>query len=34
MNKANGFNLKYRYEQDNNPLGMIDSFSFTEKDHS
>jgi outer membrane protein X len=32
MNKANGFNLKYRYEQDNNPLGVIGSFTYTEKD--
>ncbi len=24
-NKAGGFNLKYRYEQDNNPLGVIGS---------
>jgi outer membrane protein X len=34
MNKANGFNLKYRYEQDNNPLGVIGSFTYTEKDRS
>ncbi|MEH0885997.1 outer membrane protein OmpX [Enterobacter sp. UNJFSC 003] len=34
MNKANGFNLKYRYEQDNNPLGVIGSFTYTEKDSS
>ncbi|SQB20807.1 outer membrane protein X [Citrobacter koseri] len=27
----NGFNLKYRYEQDNNPLGVIGSFTYTEK---
>ena len=26
-NKAGGFNLKYRYEQDNNPLGVIGSFT-------
>lgn len=31
-NKASGFNLKYRYEQDNNPLGVIGSFTYTEKD--
>jgi outer membrane protein X len=30
-NKAGGFNLKYRYEQDNNPLGVIGSFTYTEK---
>lgn len=30
-NKMNGFNLKYRYEQDNNPLGVIGSFTYTEK---
>ena len=34
MNKANGFNLKYRYEQDNNPLGVIGSFTYTEKDRT
>ena len=34
MNKTNGFNLKYRYEQDNNPLGVIGSFTYTEKDRS
>ena len=33
-NKANGFNLKYRYEQDNNPLGVIGSFTYTEKDRT
>lgn len=33
-NKAGGFNLKYRYEQDNNPLGVIGSFTYTEKDRS
>lgn len=32
-NKAGGFNLKYRYEQDNNPLGVIGSFTYTEKDN-
>lgn len=26
-NKADGFNLKYRYEFDNNPLGVIGSFT-------
>jgi len=31
-NKANGFNLKYRYEQDNNPLGVIGSFTYIEDD--
>jgi opacity protein-like surface antigen len=30
----NGFNLKYRYEQDNNPLGVIGSFTYTEKDRT
>ncbi len=30
-NKAGGFNLKYRYEQDNSPLGVIGSFTYTEK---
>ncbi|KAB7897790.1 outer membrane protein OmpX [Rouxiella sp. S1S-2] len=34
VNKATGFNLKYRYEQDNNPLGVIGSFTYIEKDHS
>ena len=34
MNKTNGFNLKYRYEQDNNPLGVIVSFTYTEKDRT
>ena len=33
-NKAGGFNLKYRYEQDNNPLGVIGSFTYTEKDRT
>ncbi|MFG6657219.1 outer membrane protein OmpX [Scandinavium sp. M-37] len=33
-NKAGGFNLKYRYEQDNNPLGWIGSFTYTEKNHN
>ena len=30
-NKANGFNLKYRYEDGSNPLGWIGSFTYTEK---
>lgn len=30
----NGFNLKYRYEQDSNPLGVIGSFTYTEKDRT
>lgn len=29
-----GFNLKYRYEQDDNPLGVIGSFTYTEKDRT
>ena len=34
-NKANGFNLKYRYEfDDSNPLGVIGSFTYTEKDRT
>ncbi|WP_330983444.1 MULTISPECIES: outer membrane protein OmpX [Enterobacterales] len=33
-NKAGGFNLKYRYEQDNSPLGVIGSFTYTEKNRS
>ncbi|BDH46575.1 outer membrane protease [Salmonella enterica subsp. enterica serovar Choleraesuis] len=33
-NKANGFNLKYRYEFDDNPLGVISSFTYIEKDQS
>jgi len=33
-NKAGGFNLKYRYEQDNSPLGVIGSFTYTEKDRT
>lgn len=32
-NKANGFNLKYRYENDT-PLGYIGSFTYTEKDRT
>ncbi len=31
MNKMGGFNLKYRYEEDNSPLGAIGSFTYTEK---
>lgn len=31
-NKANGLNLKYRYEFDNSPVGVIGSFTYTEKD--
>lgn len=31
QNKVKGFNLKYRYEQDNNPLGVISSFTYLEK---
>ncbi|MEM6159888.1 outer membrane protein OmpX [Erwinia sp. P6884] len=31
-NKANGFNLKYRYENGSDPLGWIGSFTYTEKD--
>ncbi|MDY0970301.1 outer membrane protein OmpX [Siccibacter turicensis] len=30
-NKAGGFNLKYRYEDDVNPLGWIGSFTYTQK---
>lgn len=33
-NKMSGFNLKYRYEQDDNPLGVIGSFTYTEKDRT
>ena len=33
-NKAGGFNLKYRYEFDNNPLGVIGSFTHLEKNRS
>ena len=33
-NKANGFNLKYRYEDGSNPLGWIGSFTYTEKDRT
>ena len=31
MNKMGGFNLKDRYEEDNSPLGVIGSFTYTEK---
>ncbi|KFD18049.1 outer membrane protein OmpX [Tatumella ptyseos] len=31
LNKANGFNLKYRYEDGSNPLGWIGSFTYTAK---
>lgn len=34
VNKADGFNLKYRYEFDNNPLGVVGSFTHVEKDGS
>ncbi|MCW0136209.1 outer membrane protein OmpX [Escherichia coli] len=34
MNKMGGFNLKYRYEEDNSPLGVIGSFTYTEKSHT
>ncbi|MBE5202822.1 outer membrane protein OmpX [Pectobacterium quasiaquaticum] len=34
QNKVKGFNLKYRYEQDNNPLGVIGSFTYLEKNGS
>ena len=34
QNKVKGFNLKYRYEQDNNPLGVISSFTYLEKNGS
>ncbi|MEH2920332.1 outer membrane protein OmpX [Samsonia erythrinae] len=33
-NKVKGFNLKYRYEQDNNPLGVIGSFTYLDKSGS
>ncbi|MCT4710885.1 outer membrane protein OmpX [Enterobacteriaceae bacterium H11S18] len=33
INKANGFNLKYRYENDT-PLGYIGSFTYTEKNRT
>ncbi|MBK4716696.1 MULTISPECIES: outer membrane protein OmpX [Tenebrionibacter/Tenebrionicola group] len=32
--KAKGFNLKYRYEFDNSPVGIISSFTYTEKDNT
>ncbi|MCX8964631.1 outer membrane protein OmpX [Erwinia psidii] len=34
MNKANGFNLKYRYEDGSNPLGWIGSLTYTAKNNS
>jgi len=34
VNKAEGFNLKYRYEYDNSPLGVIGSFTHLEKNNS
>ncbi|MDF7681330.1 outer membrane protein OmpX [Enterobacteriaceae bacterium ESL0689] len=34
INKASGFNLKYRYEQNDMPLGIIGSFTYTEKDQT
>lgn len=34
QNKVKGFNLKYRYEQDNNPLGVISSFTLYGKNGS
>lgn len=34
QNKAKGFNLKYRYEDESNPLGWIGSFTYTEKDNA
>ena len=34
VNKANGFNLKYRYENGSDPLGWIGSFTYTEKNQS
>ncbi|MBT9433366.1 outer membrane protein OmpX [Candidatus Sodalis endolongispinus] len=35
VNKANGFNVKYRYEWDNDqPLGVISSFTYVEKDRA
>ncbi|KAA9000617.1 outer membrane protein OmpX [Affinibrenneria salicis] len=30
VNKAKGFNLKYRYDWDNSPLGAIGSFTYLE----
>lgn len=33
-NKANGFNLKYRYENGSDALGWIGSFTYTEKDRT
>ncbi|PIJ48680.1 outer membrane protein OmpX [Erwinia sp. OLTSP20] len=34
VNKANGFNLKYRWEDENNPLGWIGSFTYTTKNYN
>lgn len=34
VNKAKGFNLKYRYDWDNNPLGVIGSFTYLEDSSS
>ncbi|MCL2894935.1 outer membrane protein OmpX [Brenneria tiliae] len=34
VNKAKGFNLKYRYEWDNSPLGAIGSFTYLEDSSS
>lgn len=34
VNKAEGFNLKYRYEYDNSPLGVIGSFTYLTKNGS
>lgn len=31
MNKMGGFNLKYRYEEDNSSLGVIGFFIYIEK---
>lgn len=33
-NKAKGFNLKYRFEDQTNPWGWIASFTYTEKDYT
>lgn len=34
INKANGFNLKYRYENGSAPFGWIGSFTYTKKDRT
>lgn len=34
INKASGFNLKYRYEESDSPLGVIGSFTYIEKDRT